>query len=348
MITYLIQGLLLGLSASFTPGPLHAFFFSKTLQQGWRRTLPLAFSPLLSDGPIVALVLFLLTQMPAWLLPILQIAGGLFLIYLAWAAWQAARNLPLSLDNPAAGETADSQKNLLTAAFMNLLSPGPYIFWSTVAGPAFLSGWRESAVRGLTFLFGFYGALIGGFIGLILLFGLTGRLNPRLNRTLAIVSAVALLAFALYQLKEGIQTIVTGTPIRPEQVNCQPADLPERVNYPSPPPAFEEVDRFFEEITVSHAAINYTDVSLTYQSITCLTVVLEDEAAAQRAFANACQTLEAEPAVPAPAVGEEACLAGEGVRTLYFRRNEVIVMIQADLDGSGIERAAEAVDGRLE
>jgi threonine/homoserine/homoserine lactone efflux protein len=346
MITYLTQGLLLGLPASLTPGPLQAFFFSQTLQHGWQRTLPAALAPLLSDGPIVALVLLLLTQMPPWLLPFLQIVGGLFLLYLAWGAWKAAHTPPA--DSAPATSGGTGQQNLLKATFMNLLNPNPYIFWSTVAGPAFLNGWRESAAHGLGFLFGFYGALIGGFAGLILLFGITGRLDRRVSRVLALGSAVALLAFGIYQLGLGIRAIATGNEIDPGQVNCQPADLPERVNYASTPPTLDEDGRFFGETAVSYAGSLYYDVSLTYQSFSCLTVVLADEAAAQRAFAKACQTLEAEPAVPAPAVGEEVCVAGLGVHTLYFRRDEVVVMIQADLDGSGMERAAEAVDGRLE
>jgi threonine/homoserine/homoserine lactone efflux protein len=345
MITYLTQGLLLGLPASLTPGPLQAFFFSQTLQHGWQRTLPAALAPLLSDGPIVALMLFLLTQMPAWLLPILQIVGGLFLLYLAWGAWTAARTPLAATTSIASGATG--QQNLLKATFMNLLNPTPYIFWSTVAGPAFLNGWRESAAHGLGFLFGFYGALIGGFAGLILLFGLTGRLDRRVSRVLAIGSAVALLAFGLYQLGRGIWA-TTNNDIEPQAANCQPADLPEGVNQPATPPTVEEGGRFFDEAVVKHARVAYDDLSLTYQHFSCLTVILEDEASAQRAFAKACQTLEGQPAGLAPDVGEEICLAGTGIRTLYFRRDEVVVMIQADFDGSGIERAAEAVDGRLE
>lgn len=345
MITYLTQGLLLGLPASFTPGPLQAFFFSQTLQHGWQRTLPAALAPLLSDGPIVALMLLLLTQLPPWLLPFLQIAGGLFLLYLAWGAWSAARTPPA--DTPSPASSPSGQQNLLKATFMNLLNPNPYIFWSTVAGPAFLSGWRESAAHGLGFLFGFYGALIGGFALLILLFGLTGRLDRRVSRVLALGSAVALLAFGIYQLGQGIQAVATNGDIEPHEVNCQPADLPEGVNYPLTPPTTEEGGEFFGEPVVKHTRVVYNDVNLTYQSFSCLTVVLEDEAVAQRAFAGACQTLAAEPAVPAPAVGEQVCFAGEDIRTLYFRRGKVMVMIQADLNGSGIEQAAEAVDGRL-
>jgi threonine/homoserine/homoserine lactone efflux protein len=292
-------------------------------------------------------MLFLLTQMPGWLLPILQIVGGVFLLYLAWGAWKAARTIPLDLDGGEVKGEGSGQQNLLKATFMNLLNPTPYIFWSTVAGPAFLNGWRESAAHGLGFLFGFYGALIGGFAGLILVFGLTGRLNPRLNRTLAIGSAVALLAFGLYQLGRGILATQNNT-VEPHEVNCQPADLPEGVNYPLTPPTSEEGGQFFDEAVVKHERVVYNDVNLTYQSFSCLTVVLADEAAAQRALDRACQTLQGQPAQPAPAVGEEACFAGGELRTLYFQRGAVVVMIQADLEGSGIERAAEAVDGRLE
>lgn len=195
---YFSQGLLLGGTAAAQPGPFQAYLLSQTLQNGWRHTLLAAFAPLLSDGPIIALVLLVLTQTPTWLLTGLQVAGGLFLLYLAYNAFCAFRKV--ALPEPV---SMVRRQNIFEAALMNALSPGPYIFWATITGPILLAGWRESAGYGLSFLLGFYGMLVGGLVAFIVLFALAKGLDPRISRLLSGFSAVALLGFGLFQLWQG-------------------------------------------------------------------------------------------------------------------------------------------------
>lgn len=64
MLAYLLQGLSLGLSAMASPGPFQAFIISRTIHNGWQRALPAVLAPLISDGPIIALMVLVLTQMP--------------------------------------------------------------------------------------------------------------------------------------------------------------------------------------------------------------------------------------------------------------------------------------------
>ena len=89
MLTFLLQGFTLGFAAGAQPGPFQTYLISQTLSQGWRRAWIAAFAPLLSDGPIVALVLLVLSQVPDWFQRVLQIVGGLFVLYLAWGAFKA-------------------------------------------------------------------------------------------------------------------------------------------------------------------------------------------------------------------------------------------------------------------
>lgn len=200
MLAYVWQGIALGGAAAAQPGPFQAYLLSQTMQRGGWRTLPAALAPLLSDGPIIALVLFVLTQTPPWLLNLLQLAGGAFLLYLAYGAYRSFRNPPPLTEEKAVQGTA---RGVLGAALMNALSPNPYIFWTTIAGPILLAGWRETAVNGVGFLLGFYGALVGGFAGFVVLFALTKRLDPRVGRALSALSALALFTFGLYQLWQG-------------------------------------------------------------------------------------------------------------------------------------------------
>lgn len=197
---YLLQGLTLGFTASATPGPFLAYLLSQTLKNGWKRTLPATLAPLLSDGPIIALVLLILTQTPTWLLKALQIAGGIFILYLARGAYLSFKHF--EPDTPYGGQA--NRKNLFEATIMNLLNPNPYIFWGSVGGPLLLKGWRESPAHGAIFILGFYLLLVGGFVGFTLLFGTTRRLGPKVSRILSGISAVVLLLFGLYQLGTGI------------------------------------------------------------------------------------------------------------------------------------------------
>ena len=64
--------------------------------------MPAAFAPLLSDIPIVALVLLLLTRIPPLWLDVLRVAGGAFLLYLAARACRAFRGYRQGITSTAA------------------------------------------------------------------------------------------------------------------------------------------------------------------------------------------------------------------------------------------------------
>ena len=150
MLAFLLQGATLGFSAAVSPGGFQAFLFAQTAQGGFRRAWPSAFAPLISDGPIIALVLIVLTQAPTGLLRGLHIAGGLFLLYLAWGALRSFQSYSAS-SVPAPTTTG---RSLGKAVVTNGLSPGPYIsgvWWLArfccglgMRGPC--KGWRFSMV----------------------------------------------------------------------------------------------------------------------------------------------------------------------------------------------------------
>lgn len=200
MWLYILQGIGFGFAAAVQPGPFQTYLISQTLLKGWRRTLIAALAPLVSDGPIIALCLLVLSQVPAWLERILYFAGGLFVLYLAVGAYRSWRQFDASTSH----EQAVSSQSLWKAALMNALSPGPYIFWSLVTGPILLQGWRESPVLGAGFMLGFYSAMIFSLGAIILVFGLTRQLEPKVNRALLAISAAALFCFGLFQLWLGI------------------------------------------------------------------------------------------------------------------------------------------------
>lgn len=200
MWLYILQGIGYGFAAGVQPGPLQTYIISQTLLKGWRRALPAALAPLISDGPIITICLLVLSQVPLWLQRFLYIAGGLFVLYLAYGAYQTWKTFDPHLPSTESG----TQKSILKAALVNILNPSPYIFWTLVTGPIFLRGWRETPMHGLAFMAGFYVTMILSLVTIIVIFGTVRQLGPKINRSLLGVSALALLGFGLYQLWLGI------------------------------------------------------------------------------------------------------------------------------------------------
>ena len=202
MWLYLLLGIGYGFAAASQPGPFQTYLISQTLTRGWRRTLPAALAPLISDGPIIALCLLVLSQVPARMTRFLYVAGGSFILYLAYGTYKSWKNYHSS--DQAAGALAG--QSILKAALMNALNPNPYIFWTLVTGPILIAGWRETPAHGIGFLAGFYLTLIGGLAAIILAFGTAERLGPKFNRALLGISAIALFCFGSYQLWLGINS----------------------------------------------------------------------------------------------------------------------------------------------
>ncbi len=199
MVFYLVLGLTLGFSVGVQPGPLMAYLVSQALSNGWRKALPAAAAPLLSDGPIAVLVLLVLVRVPAGLVHWLRVLGGVFLLLLAAGA---ARNwLRYDASVPRAPV---AERGLLQAATVNLLNPGPYLGWSLIVGPLLLKAWHEAPARAVALVAAFYGAMIATNAALVLLFHLTRALGPRVNRALVGASALGLAAFGVYQLAAGV------------------------------------------------------------------------------------------------------------------------------------------------
>src|SRR5215216_1118102 len=197
---YIVQGIGYGFAAAVQPGPLQTFLISQALLKGWRKSLPAALAPLISDGPIVALCLLVLSQVPAWLQQFLYLAGGLFILYLAYGAYRSWKSFGPHIPSPETG----ARQSLFKAALTNILGPGAYIFWTLVTGPILIRGWRETPLHGVIFILGFYITMILSLCAIIIVFGSARQLGPRVNRALLGISAVALVCFGLYQLWLGL------------------------------------------------------------------------------------------------------------------------------------------------
>lgn len=209
-----VAGAALGLSAAASPGLFQTFLINQTLTGGWRSGVPVAFAVLVSDPPIVITILLLLNQLPDAFIHAIGLAGGFFALYLASGFWRSANRQQVQnsdrVDPAGAVEASASspQGTRATAtvgawsilgkgALMNLLSPGPYMFWTMVLGPTLLQAWKSSPAEGLSFLLSFYLLFIGGMLGLVGLFHQVQRLGPRVTRWLTLLSILILASFGL-------------------------------------------------------------------------------------------------------------------------------------------------------
>jgi threonine/homoserine/homoserine lactone efflux protein len=200
MFVYLFFGITYALAAAIQPGPFQTFIISKTLENGWKKTLPAAFAPVLSDGPIIVLVLFILSKIPSELIRFLQIGGGLLLLYLAYSSFRSF----LNFDNLNRPEENKTDSTLIKAVLVNLLNPAPYIGWSLIMGPMFIEGYNQSAANGIALIAGFYITIVLAQMGIILLFGLAKNLGPKVTRITLGIASVGLAGFGVYLLWQGV------------------------------------------------------------------------------------------------------------------------------------------------
>ncbi len=204
MITYLILGITYAFAAAIQPGPFQAFIISQTLTIGWKRTVPAAFAPVLSDVPVIILVLLILTNLPSELLKFLQIGGGLVLLYLAYGSYKSYINFE-QLDK---SETSRGNKTLFKAVLVNIMNPNPYIGWSLIMGPLFLTGYNKAPINGIALIAGFYVTIIICQIAIIIIFGLARNFGSRIARITLGIASTGLAVFGGYMLWHGFTEII--------------------------------------------------------------------------------------------------------------------------------------------
>jgi threonine/homoserine/homoserine lactone efflux protein len=200
---YLLQGITFGFAAAVQPGPFQAYLITKTLQNGWRRALPLVFVPLFTDLPIIALVVLVLQRIPDAGITVLRLVGGAYLLFLAYGSMRGA--LTSAFAEETAGATVSA--SFVRAVLVNFLNPNPYLFWALITGPILMAGWRLSPVNGIGMLAGFYLVMLLVMAAILLAFGWVGRWNPFVRRILIGLSALGLAAFGAYQLTVGAMAL---------------------------------------------------------------------------------------------------------------------------------------------
>lgn len=193
-----LQGAWLGFTAAASPGPLQAYLLAQSVRNGAARTVPVACVPLVTDPPLIAIVLAVLAQVPAGLLRALGILGGAVVLWLGAGALRAA------LARPAKAAARPPPAGFVRALAVNFTNPNAWLWWSTAAGPILVSAWHASALSAAAFLAGFYLLLVGGNVLFVLLASRLAGAGPGVARALGLASGVALVAFGIWRLAGGL------------------------------------------------------------------------------------------------------------------------------------------------
>jgi threonine/homoserine/homoserine lactone efflux protein len=202
MITALATGAFLGLSCGLAPGPVLALVVAQTLRHGPREGCKIALTPLVTDAPIIVVALVVAAKLAELrpLLGIVSLAGGTFVLYLAWDSFRPVR--------PGAQAPAERPRSWFKGILTNLLSPHPWLFWLTVGAAILAKAIAQSWLVAAAFLFGFYVLLVGSKVGVALMAGRSRELLAgRPYRVVMRVLAVLLGVFALLLFREGLKLL---------------------------------------------------------------------------------------------------------------------------------------------
>jgi threonine/homoserine/homoserine lactone efflux protein len=195
MISFILVGMVLGLSAGLAPGPLLTLVVSETLRHGSGSGLRVAFAPLLTDLPIVALSLVFLARLADFqpVLGVVSLGGAGFVAFLAI---QNMRVQGMSdVEPPAAA------RSLTKGIVANFLSPYPYLFWLGVGAPLMSRALAHGVAAVASFVLIFYLFLVGSKVLVAVLVGhsrafVTGRGYLLVMRLLGVVLAVLAMLLA--------------------------------------------------------------------------------------------------------------------------------------------------------
>jgi threonine/homoserine/homoserine lactone efflux protein len=201
--SYFWQGAALGLTAAATPGSLQTLLISETLLGGFKRGARITLAPLITDAPIIIAVLLILNQVPPVVLRLLSIAGGLFVLYLAWGLLKQWRSGPQAAA-AAEGARPIGWKGLWRAAIVNWLNPNPYLFWTLVGGPTLIAALNQALAYGAAFLAGMYGVFIGSMLIIVAVFHFARNLGPRIVRGMLLISIGVLAMLGAVLLAQGL------------------------------------------------------------------------------------------------------------------------------------------------
>jgi threonine/homoserine/homoserine lactone efflux protein len=165
MVYFLTIGILLGVSAGLTPGPLLTLVISETLRHDMGAGIKVAIAPIITDLPIIIFTIFLLAKISGYrsILGILSLIGGVFIFFIGYESLRT-KGVMLNLGK-------SRPKSLTKGVIANALNPHPYLFWLSVGAPTVIKALSQDIFAAFAFLVSFYALLVGSKIVLAVFIG---------------------------------------------------------------------------------------------------------------------------------------------------------------------------------
>lgn len=197
---FISAGILLGLSAGLTPGPLLTLVLTQSIKHNQTEGIKVAVSPLITDLPIILLTVLIFHQLSEFdiILALISFAGGAFIAYLGMEA--------LRVKKPDFDVQHAKTQSLKKGIIANFLNPGPYVFWTTVGTPLLFEAFLISLTNAVLFLLSFYGLLLGSKIAVAVLSARSKFLmNQKSYLIVMRVLGIALLLFSILFFYDGVK-----------------------------------------------------------------------------------------------------------------------------------------------
>ena len=200
MFYYLTFGLVLGLTAGLSPGPLLTLVISETLQHGISAGIKVALAPVITDTPIVIIMLVLATHLSdiVTILGIISLIGACYILFIAFESMR----IKSGQEN---GSKSVKQKSITKGVITNALSPHPYLFWLSIGSPTIAKSMNIGIIAPVLFICGFYLSLIGAKIMLAVLVGKSRNLMSGVfYRYTMKFLALTLIIFSIILFSDGL------------------------------------------------------------------------------------------------------------------------------------------------
>lgn len=186
---YFVTGLILGVTAGISPGPLMAVLISETLKGNIKNGLIISIIPVITDIPLIIFLVIFLKQMQYidLLTRILSFAGFVVLLYYGIKDLLTDK-IEINLD---VSKISSFRKGFIT----NLLNPHPYIFWGLVGVPFMING---TIMQMVLFVVLFFTGIVGSKVTIAILTEKSKKfIHSRYYLYLIKLSGLVLIVFGL-------------------------------------------------------------------------------------------------------------------------------------------------------
>ena len=198
--SFLFSGVVFGLSAGLSPGPLLTLVISETLKHNAKEGIKVSIAPILTDLPIVMITILVLSRLSNMLplLGVVSLLGGAFLVYLGCEAI-SFKGVDIDVEQA-------KPKSIRKGVIANFLNPAPYLFWFTIGAPLMLKALHIGIFPASAFILGFYVFLVGSKVLVAVVVGKSRFFLKSRNYIYTIkLLGIILLVFAVLFFKDSLE-----------------------------------------------------------------------------------------------------------------------------------------------